>query len=84
MWTKSDLLIIGMDCISLVPRPGREKEGLVSTACVCAVIIQILNNPIMHGYSLVYLSVDLNTWCSMYLEIAGLDSSNFKRDFNVA
>ena len=51
--------------ISLVPRPsdwwaGREREGLVSTACACAVIIQILNNPITHGYFLVYLPFDLN------------------------
>ena len=34
---------------------GRGKEGLVSTACACAVNIQILNNPIMYGYSLVYM-----------------------------
>ena len=38
-----------------IPRPqaeGREKEGLVHTACACAVIIiiQILNNPLTHGY----------------------------------
>ena len=31
---------------------GRGKEGLVSTACACAVIIQILNNPITYGYCL--------------------------------
>ena len=31
---------------------GRGKEGLVSTACACAVIIQILNNPITYGYRL--------------------------------
>jgi hypothetical protein len=49
---------------SLVPRPfnwwaGRKREGLVSTACVCAVIIQILNNPITYGYFPVYLPFDL-------------------------
>ena len=41
--------------ISLVPRPsdwGRGKEGLVSTACACVIIIQILNNPIKYGYHL--------------------------------
>ena len=41
---------------SLVLRPsdwgGRGKEGLVSTVCACAVIIQILNNPITYGYRL--------------------------------
>ena len=31
---------------------GGGKEGLVSTACACAVIIQILNNPITYGYCL--------------------------------
>ena len=31
---------------------GSGKEGLVSTACECAVIIQILNNPITYGYRL--------------------------------
>ena len=31
---------------------GRGKEGLVSTTCACAVIIQILNNPITYGYRL--------------------------------
>ena len=31
---------------------GRGKEGLVSTVCACAIIIQILNNPIMYGYCL--------------------------------
>ena len=38
---------------SLVPRPsdwggggGGGEEGLVSIACACAVIIQILNNPV--------------------------------------
>ena len=35
---------------------GRMKEGLVSTACACAVIIQILNNPIMYGYHLYTLT----------------------------
>ena len=30
----------------LIGGPRREKEGLVSTACACAIIIQILNNPI--------------------------------------
>jgi hypothetical protein len=52
--------------ISLVPRPsdwwaGREREGLVSTACACTVIIQILNNPITYRYFLVYLPFDLNS-----------------------
>ena len=40
---------------SLVPRPsdwGEEGGGLVSTACACAFIIQILNNPITYGYRL--------------------------------
>jgi hypothetical protein len=41
-------------------RGGREK-GLVSTACACAVIIQILNNPITYGYFLIYLHFDLNS-----------------------
>ena len=72
---------------SLVPRPseaGRGKEGLVSTACACAIIIQILNNPITYGYSLVYLPFDLNASCSTYLVMVGLDSSKFERDFEVA
>ena len=39
---------------SLVPRPliGGGGEGPVSTACACAVIIKILNNPITYGYRL--------------------------------
>ena len=61
---------------------GRGKEGLVSTAC--AVIIQILNKPIMYGYCLIYLPFDFNASCSTYLEMAGLDSSNFERNFEVA
>ena len=68
----------------MVPRPsegGRGKEGLVSTACACAVIIQI---PITYGYCLVYLSFDLNASCSTYLIMAGLDSWKFERDFEVA
>ena len=70
--------------LSLVPRPsrgGRGREGLVSTACACAVI---LNNPITYGYCLVYLPFELNALCSTYLEMTGLDSSNFERDFEVA
>ena len=50
--------------ISLVPRPsmeGRGKEGLVYTACACAVIIQILNNLITYRYFVVYLPFDLNS-----------------------
>ena len=39
---------------------GRGKEGLVSTACACAVIIQILNNPITYGYRL-YMFTDTFT-----------------------
>ena len=31
-----------------------------------------------------YLTFDLNSSCSTNLEIAGLDSSNFERDFEVA
>ena len=70
---------------SLVPRPSEgEGEGLVSTVCACAVIIQILNNPITYGYCLVYLSFDLNASCSTYLVMAGLDSWKFERDFEVA
>ena len=80
------------DQTSLVPRPfevgggegGRGKEGLVFTAYECAVIIQILNNPVTYGYCLVYLPFDLNASCSMYLEMAGLDSSNFTRNFEAA
>ena len=36
------------------PRPseGEGKEGLVHTACACAVILQILDNPITSGYCL--------------------------------
>ena len=63
---------------------GRGKEGLVSTACTYAVIIQILNNPITYRYCPVYLPFDLIASCSTYLEMAGLDSSNFERDFKVA
>ena len=63
-----------------------EREGRpgISTACACAVIIQILNNPIMYGYCLVYVPFDLNSSCSTYLVMAGLDSSKFERDFKVA
>ena len=60
------------------------KEGLISTASACATIIQILNNPIIYRYCLVYLSFDLNASCSTYPEMAGLDSSNFEWDFEVA
>ena len=38
----------------------------------------------MYGYCLVYLSFDLNALSSTYLEMAGLDSSDFGRDFEVA
>ena len=41
------------------------REGLVSTACACVVIIQILNNPIAYGHCLVHLPFDLNLPCSM-------------------
>ena len=44
---------------------GRGKEGLVSTACACAVIIQILNNPITYGYRL-YTFMD--TFTVKYME----------------
>ena len=65
-----------------LPR-GREKEGLVFTACACAVI-QILNNPSMYGYFLVYLCFDLSFLCSLYLvEMAGLDSSRMERNFDI-
>jgi hypothetical protein len=40
---------------------GKKRKGLVSTACACAVIIQISNNPITYGYFLVYLPFDLNS-----------------------
>ena len=50
-------------------REGEEREGLVSTACACAVIMQILNNPITYGYCLVYLPFDLNSSRSTYLEM---------------
>ena len=36
---------------SLVPRPSiMRKEGLVSTACTCASILQNLQNPNTYGY----------------------------------
>jgi hypothetical protein len=53
--------------VPLASSPGlligvrRERESLVSTACVCTVIIQILNNLITYGYFLVYLPFDLNS-----------------------
>ena len=50
-------------------REGEEREGLVSTACACTVIMQILNNPITYGYCLVYLPFDLNSSRSTYLEM---------------
>ena len=42
---------------SFVPRPseGEEREGLVYTACACAIIIQILNNPLTHGYCRIFI-----------------------------
>ena len=43
-----------------------------------------LNNPIMYGYCLVYFPFDLNSPCSMYLEMAGLDSSKFRARFELA
>jgi hypothetical protein len=45
----------------LIGGRGRGREGLVSTACACAVIIQILNNLNMYRYFLVYLLFDLNS-----------------------
>ena len=65
---------------------GRGREGLVSTACTCAVIMQILNNLIMQGYYLVYLPFDLNSSRSMYLEITGwtVHVSSMEHDFKVA
>ena len=62
---------------------GEEREGLVSTACACAVIMQILNNPITYGYCLVYLPFDLNSSRSNVPRNDSLDSSSFKRDFEI-
>ena len=42
---------------------GRGREGLVSTVCAWAAIIQILNNPNVYGYCLVYLPFDFNSSC---------------------
>ena len=42
------------------------------------------SDSITYGYCLVYLPFDLNASCSTYLEMAGLDSLNFKCDFKVA
>ncbi len=44
----------------LIGGQGRGREGLVSTACTCVVIIQILNNLITYGYFLVSLPSELN------------------------
>ena len=52
-------------------REGKEREGLVSTTCTCAIIMQILNNPITYGYYLVYFPFDRNSSHSTYLEMAG-------------
>ena len=41
------------------------------------------NNLITYGYCLVYLPFDLNSSCSTYLEMAGLDSLSFERDVEV-
>ena len=51
-----------LDTCSLVLglQKGEERKGLVSTACACAIIMQILNNPITYGYCIVYLPFDLN------------------------
>ena len=46
----------------------RGRDGLVATACACAVIMRIVNNRITYGYFLVYLLFDLNSSRSMYLE----------------
>jgi hypothetical protein len=64
---------------SLVSIGGRGREGLVSTACTCTVVIQILNNPITYGYFLVYLPFDV-------LNIPGngkLGQFNFRARFRV-
>ena len=76
-------------CKGLALSPGlligeRGKEGLVSSACTCAVIMQILNNPITYGYYLVYLPFDLNSSHSMYLGITGWSQfENFEQDFEI-
>lgn len=51
---KAELFII----FSLAPRPSKEerKEGLVLTACAHAIILQILEFPIMSGYCLYTLT----------------------------
>ena len=81
-------MCLASDSLSGVARArslgGGGKEGLVSTSCTYAIIIMILNNPITYGYCLVYLPYDLNASYSTYLEMAGLDSLNFERDFEVA
>ena len=49
----------GLQLYSAQPHPkafytcecGRGGEGLVSTACACGSIMQILHNPLMYGYS---------------------------------
>ena len=58
-------------CIASSPglREGEGREGLVSAACACAVIMHILNNPIMYGFCLIYLPFDLNFSHSTYLEM---------------
>ena len=37
------------------PSRGRGKEGLVHTACACAIILQNMENPITYGYLYTYL-----------------------------
>ena len=64
-------------------REGEEREGLVSTACACTIIMQILNNPITYGYCLVYLPFDLNFSRSNLPRNDSLDSSSFEREFEV-
>jgi hypothetical protein len=83
--TMEIMLSIATCSTALASSPGLligGREGLVSTACACAVIIQILNNPITYGY----LPFDLNFRAqrTMYLEMASLDSSIFERDFEIA
>ena len=73
-------------CLASSPgllRGKGEKAWYPLYAHVLAVNIQILNNLIMYGYCLVYLPFDLNSSCSGYLEMAGLDRLSFEWDFMV-
>ena len=53
----TDSMIWAIKNSSLVPRPskGEEREGLVHTAFARAVIIQILNNLLTHGYYRIFI-----------------------------